>query len=165
VGAINSHTRPVSSAVERYLDKVEVVGSIPTRDTTEAKMSEVKQVLVIRKDLNMRKGKMIAQGGHSVLKFLIENNESDKPGQLLVNLSPVEALWLFGLNTKVVCSCDSEQELHDLVLKAKMKNIEVHTITDAGRTEFHGVPTLTCAAFGPDDADVIDQVTGHLKLL
>ncbi len=45
------------------------------------------------------------------------------------------------------------------------KGLEVHLITDSGRTEFHGQPTRTCLAIGPDDAAKIDQVTGHLELL
>ncbi len=43
--------------------------------------------------------------------------------------------------------------------------LEVHLITDSGRTEFHGRPTRTCLAIGPDDASKIDQVTGNLELL
>jgi peptidyl-tRNA hydrolase, PTH2 family len=41
----------------------------------------------------------------------------------------------------------------------------VYLITDAGHTEFKGVPTKTCLAIGPNDVDEIDVVTGHLKLL
>lgn len=127
---------------------------------------EVKQVLVVRKDLNMRKGKMVAQGAHAAMKFLIDNNESTRPDELYVKLSPAEAQWLFGGGfTKAVCGCDSKEELEQLVLVAKLNNIEVHEIIDSGRTEFHGEPTLTCAAFGPDNAELIDKVTGHLKLL
>ena len=43
--------------------------------------------------------------------------------------------------------------------------LEVHLITDSGRTEFHGQSTRTCLAIGPDDALKIDRVTGHLELL
>lgn len=129
-------------------------------------MGETKQVLVVRKDLSMRKGKMIAQGAHAAMKFLIDNNVSDTTDKLIVELSPAEAQWIFGgCFTKVVVSCDSEEELKQLILTAKLKNIEVHEIVDAGRTEFHGEPTLTCAAFGPEDAELLDEVTGNLKLL
>jgi PTH2 family peptidyl-tRNA hydrolase len=129
-------------------------------------MGEVKQVLVIRKDLNMRKGKMVAQGAHSAMKFLIDNNVSDTTDKLIVELSPAEAQWIFGGSfTKIVVGCDSEDELKQLVLQAKLKNIEVHEIIDAGRTEFHGEPTLTCAAFGPEDSELLDEVTGSLKPL
>jgi PTH2 family peptidyl-tRNA hydrolase len=49
--------------------------------------------------------------------------------------------------------------------KAIDLGLEVHLITDSGRTEFHGQPTRTCLAIGPDEASKIDQVTGHLELL
>lgn len=155
---------PLAQRNERSLDMGEAAGSIPARNTKETTM-EVKQVLVVRKDLNMRKGKMVSQGGHAAMKFLLEANESTKPDELLVKLSPAEIQWLMSGHTKITCGCDSEDELKQLILAAKLKNIEVHEIIDAGRTEFNGVPTLTCAAFGPCDAEVLDEVTGNLKLL
>lgn len=53
-------------------------------------------------------------------------------------------------------------EIHD---KAVAAGLEVHLITDSGRTEFHGQPTRTCLAIGPDLAEKIDEITGHLQLL
>ena len=128
-------------------------------------MDEIKQVIVVRKDLNMRKGKIAAQVAHAAMKFIFDHNESGRNDELLVKLSNQEAVWGSGSFTKVVCSCDSEDELRDLMLKAQFKDIQCYPIIDAGRTEFNGVPTLTCAAFGPDEASLIDQVTGNLKLL
>lgn len=129
-----------------------------TRDT--------KMVIVVRRDINMRKGKIAAQAAHAAMKFLIDHNEAERNDELYVKLSPVEIDWMFnGAFAKIVCSVDNEDELNQLVLKAQLADIEVHTIIDAGRTEFNGVPTLTCAAFGPDDVEVLDKVTGHLKLM
>ena len=129
-------------------------------------MGAVKQVIVVRKDLNMRKGKMCAQVAHASMKFLVDANESERPDQLVVNLSAQEIEWLFnGSFTKVVVGCESEDELNDLVFKAQLADIEVQSIVDSGKTEFDGVPTLTCAAFGPAEAEELDKVTGHLKLL
>lgn len=128
-------------------------------------MEDVKQVIVVRKDLNMRKGKVAAQVAHASMKFLFDNNDSEHSTQLKVELSPQEALWVAGPFAKVVCGCDSEDELRDLMLKAELKGIQCCSIIDAGRTEFHGEPTLTCAAFGPDEISMLDEVTGNLKLL
>ena len=127
--------------------------------------SEPKMVIAVRRDLNMRKGKMCAQVAHASMKFLLENNESERGDELTIRLSPIEAAWITGIFTKVVVGVDSEDQLRDLMLKASLRNIEVHSITDCGKTEFNGVPTLTCAAFGPDDPKVIDDITGNLKLL
>lgn len=127
---------------------------------------DVKMVIVVRKDLNMRKGKMGAQIGHAVLKFLIDNNEASRGDELFVKLSVDEAEWLFSDHwKKIVVGCSSEDELNDLILKAKLNDVQVYPITDLGLTEFHGIPTLTCAAFGPCEAQVVDPITGHLSPL
>lgn len=128
-------------------------------------MSDVKQVIVVRKDLGMRKGKIAAQVAHASMKFLFENNDAEKFGELKVKLSPAETLWMTSGHAKIVVSCDSEEELRELMLKAELANVDAYPIIDAGHTEFHGVPTLTCAAFGPDYSEAIDEITGKLKLL
>lgn len=129
-------------------------------------MQTVKQVIVVRTDLNMRKGKLAAQVAHASMKFLVDNNTSERPDTLVVELGPDEAQWLFnGSFTKVVVGCDTEKELRDLVLKAELSGINACPIIDSGKTEFKGEPTLTCAAFGPAPVDEVDRITGHLKLL
>jgi len=125
----------------------------------------IKQVIVIRTDLNMRKGKLAAQVAHASMKFILENNESDNVNEINTVLSEQETAWFREGHTKIVVGVDSEGALRDLVLKAKLADVECHTITDSGKTEFHGEPTLTCAAFGPDEAETIDKITGGLKLM
>lgn len=49
--------------------------------------------------------------------------------------------------------------IHD---KAVAAGLEVHLITDSGKTEFHGVPTRTCLATGPNEAQKINEITGAL---
>lgn len=126
---------------------------------------EVKQVIVVRKDLSMRKGKIAAQVAHASMKFIVDNNEATRGDELMVKLSQPEAQWMSGSFTKVVCGIDSEDALRDLILHAELKGVECHSIVDAGRTEFKGIPTLTCAAFGPAPADEVDEITGRLKLI
>jgi PTH2 family peptidyl-tRNA hydrolase len=125
----------------------------------------MKQVIVIRKDLGMRAGKMVAQGSHASMMFLINAHYSSN--RAVYNQACMKlANWLFdSAMTKICCRVESEQELLEIADKAKDAGLEVHPIEDAGRTEFHGVPTLTCLAIGPDDSDKIDAITGHLKLL
>lgn len=119
----------------------------------------IKQLIVIRKDLNMRKGKMIAQGSHASISFLTRSLENNKP------LTEVQKEWLNNSFTKICVSVDSEQELLEIAEKAKSMSVECHVITDNGTTEFNGIPTKTCLALGPDKAEILDQITGHLKLL
>jgi len=122
-------------------------------------------VVVMRKDLNMRKGKMVAQGGHSVMKFFCDRNTSTNPYQIVVDLTDPEMLWTQNSFTKIVLGCGSEAELLVLIEKAKQLGVQCMPIVDNGVTEFNGVKTLTCASFGPDYVDVIDPITGHLSPL
>ena len=128
-------------------------------------MSDVKQVIVVRKDLLMRKGKIAAQVAHASMKFLTDNNESERGDEVIIHLSPDEAMWLTGSFTKIVVGVESEDALRDLILQGEIEGIEVHPIIDSGRTEFNGVPTLTCAAFGPCSSEQLDKITGNLKLI
>jgi PTH2 family peptidyl-tRNA hydrolase len=120
---------------------------------------DIKQVIVIRKDLNMRKGKMVAQGSHASIAFLTRRIQNQQP------LTNVQQSWLDNSFIKICVSVDSEQELLDIQQKAIDNNIECHLVTDQGRTEFNGIPTHTCLALGPDYENLIDPITQHLKLL
>ena len=73
--------------------------------------------------------------------------------------------WLETSFAKVCLQVGSEEELLALKEKAEGLGIPTALVTDAGRTEFHGVPTNTCIAIGPASNQVIDSVTGSLKLL
>ena len=125
---------------------------------------DTKQVIVVRKDLNMRKGKIAAQVAHASMKFLADVID-ERVATISRDFTAAEKAWLGGAFAKVVVGCDSEAELRALIALAVSYGITVKPIIDAGRTEFHGVPTLTCAAFGPDDVEQLNHVTGHLKLL
>jgi PTH2 family peptidyl-tRNA hydrolase len=114
----------------------------------------MKQIIVMRKDLNMRKGKMVAQGAHASLKATLENLHH-----------PHVTKWLSGPFTKVCVSVDSESELFEVLAKAQRAGLITTIIKDAGRTEFNGVETYTCGAVGPATDEELFEVTGHLKLL
>lgn len=127
-------------------------------------MANVKQVIVMRHDLGMRRGKQIAQGAHASIAFLSEMLRQS--GSVSFDdLSPAERSWIEGPFAKVCVRVDSEAELMDVYERAKSAGLRVHLITDSGRTEFHGQPTATCLAIGPDVAEKVDEITGELKLL
>ena len=63
---------------------------------------------------------------------------------------------------KVCLRVNSEEELLIYHEKALQSGLKSYLITDSGRTEFNGVPTLTACAIGPADMEQIDQVTGDL---
>src|SRR3954470_21691480 len=109
---------------------------------------EPKQVIVIRRDLGMRRGKEIAPGAHASMIWLALRIRL--PGY---TFTEAEWQWLSGPFTKVCVRVDSEEELLGVVQAAKEAGVLVQLVIDAGRTEFHGVPTPTCCAVGPDDPE------------
>jgi peptidyl-tRNA hydrolase, PTH2 family len=126
-----------------------------------------KQVIVIRRDLHMRRGKEIAQGAHAASAWLAELViQQITPGQSMdhVQLSEAERAWLQTSFRKVTVKVGSEEELMAVYGQAQEAGLLVHLITDRGLTEFGGVPTRTCLAIGPDYDDRIDPVTGDLEL-
>lgn len=135
--------------------------SPPSNDPDETPVVErsTKQVIVMRTDLNMRKGKMVAQGAHASMAVML------KYGYGLGPRPPAVQAWLDGSFTKVCVGVTSEEQLLEVERQAQRRGIPSARIVDSGRTEFHGAPTLTCLAVGPWWADEIDEVTGTLKLL
>lgn len=127
-----------------------------------------KQVIVVRKDLNMRKGKMISQGAHASMAFITRNiNSKDNVFSAMFNDEQFENIysWLKNSFVKICVSVNSEKELLEIYQKAKDAGLLVELIIDNGKTEFNGVPTPTCLAIGPDKNEEIDKITGDLKLL
>ena len=129
-------------------------------------MEEPKQVIVIRKDLNMRKGKMVAQSCHASMGAILNLAGPAYEGEIKINVErPAVKEWLAGRFKKIAVSANSEAELLDIYQQALDAGLIVKLIRDAGLTEFNGIPTLTCLASGPDYPSNIDPITGHLPLL
>jgi PTH2 family peptidyl-tRNA hydrolase len=122
------------------------------------KNDHVKQVIVIRKDLKMNPGKLAAQASHASISFLVDRFLKKD------TLSKAESIWVEEKFTKICLRVNSEEELIEIYQNAINANLEAVLITDAGLTEFHGVPTKTCVAIGPDFSDKIDKITEKLKL-
>ncbi len=132
-----------------------------------AEQRSTKQVIVIRRDLGMRRGKEIAQGAHASMAWLRQRvmpllTPAGAAGQ--AEFSAAERAWLEGSLRKVTVKVGSEGELLAVYQKAIEAGLVAHLITDRGLTEFGGVPTRTCLGVGPDYDDLIDPVTGDLEL-
>jgi len=134
---------------------------------------KTKQVIVVRKDLKMRKGKIAAQVSHSSMKVFFDRIEEiypdakmHKPYKMLIgDITPEMKEWIEGIFTKVVVGCDSKEELYALKKEAERVNCPVSLVIDNGLTVVNGVKTPTCIAVGPADSKLVDEITGHLKLL
>ena len=81
-------------------------------------MEDIKQVIVVRKDLRLRKSEMAAHVAHASMKFLLDNDESERGDELLVKLSMEEASWLQGSFRKIIVGVNSEEALKSLIFKA-----------------------------------------------
>jgi len=113
----------------------------------------IKQVIIVRNDLKIRKGKTAVQAAHASLSaYLCTLNQEDIK------------VWEATGQTKICVQVDSEEELHDVYNKALEASLPCSLIKDAGRTEFKE-PTYTAVAIGPADNKQIDIITKHLKLL
>lgn len=111
-----------------------------------------KQVILVRMDLKMPKGKFSVQVAHASVEAVL-GSSSDK----------VSAWKREGMK-KVVLRVVDEEELRYYNKKAKSYKLKSALITDAGRT-FFDKPTMTCCAIGPDEENKIDVVTGELKMV
>lgn len=111
-----------------------------------------KQVIVIRKDLKMSKGKLAAQAAHASVSALRKAKDS------AINE------WLLAGEKKVVLKVKTEKELMRIYEKSKKAKLPCVLIKDAGLT--HLAPgTATAIGIGPYDEKKIDKITGKLKML
>ena len=125
----------------------------------------------MRKDLNMRKGKIAAQAGHAVLSVILKKLNmldqffwSVEQDRIVFEGDEILDDWFTNSYTKICLYVNSEQELLDLKEKADSLGFVTSLIKDNGTTEFNGAPTYTCIAFEPLPAEKIDILTKDLPL-
>lgn len=129
-----------------------------------------KQILVIRKDLNVKNiGKLIAQGAHAAVGALIPREttalipQSDGSVLLQARLTADQARWFSDLSIKVAVAADDEAHLRAIHAQAVASGLPCVLIEDAGFTEFDG-PTLTAVGIGPALPEQVDPITRGLRL-
>lgn len=129
-----------------------------------------KMVIVMRRDLHMRKGKAIAQACHGAVNIALKTLDRDglpwhiEEDRIYVDGESELSDWFSNSYTKICLYVDSEEELLNLKKQADDAGILTSLVVDNGTTEFHGVKTCTCIVFEPLDSAVIDQITGNLPL-
>ena len=114
-----------------------------------------KQVIVVRTDVKMSKGKMAAQAGHAAVSAS-EYARKNRPEWW----NP----WIREGQCKIAVKVKSEQELLELERKARNESLPAALIVDRGLTELPP-ETITCLGIGPAPSDKVDIITGKLSLL
>mgnify|MGYP001586565758 FL=1 len=122
-----------------------------------------KQVIVVRKDLNMSSGKIAAQVAHAVLNSFIDA-DSIVAKEQSISLTKSDIEWLSSGATKIVVACMSEDELFAIFRAANAAGLHTALVLDQGRTELKRV-TYTCCAIGPAPSAEVNKITEHLRLL
>lgn len=143
----------------------------------------IKQVIILRTDLNMRKGKMVAQGAHASMKiffdmmstekselpvFQLDEKQKNSSGYVMKPVikktillweNDIVQQWMEGSYAKIVVGCNSEKELLDLKKRADNAGIINALILDEGRTEFK----QDCHVCGGSGECVIGNYVGEFS--
>jgi PTH2 family peptidyl-tRNA hydrolase len=121
----------------------------------KVKIEEIKQVIVIRNDLKMGKGKIAAQASHASVLAVLEAMKHNKNWY---------DRWMREGMGKIVVKVNSEEELNLIFQKGSKDKLPRSLINDAGHTQLDP-GTATAVALGPAPGVIIDPITKDLKLM
>ncbi len=116
---------------------------------------ELKQVIIVRKDLKLPKGKLCIQVAHASLSAYLETLEKNPEWA---------KRWLESGQKKILVKVNNLKELFERMKMALELGIPVFLVRDAGLTVLDP-GTITCLGIGPGPSHIIDKVTGDLKLV
>jgi PTH2 family peptidyl-tRNA hydrolase len=111
-----------------------------------------KQLILVRHDLKLPKGKLAAQAAHASVEAVLRCDPS------------LVQRWRHDGMAKIVVRVENEKELLRQLQRAKDEGIVTALITDAGHTVVEP-GTRTCGAAGPATARELDLLFNELKLL
>jgi len=117
--------------------------------------TSVKLVCVVNQGLKMGKGKLAAQVGHASVEALLKTGVSHP--------QHVDA-WLETGQKKICVKVPGDEVMNELQKQEIQRSIPSLIVRDACHTQ---IPqgSQTVLALGPYDEDVLDLLTGDLKLL
>ena len=150
--------------------RLNFVSKLPIQDTIQTMAKELKQVVLMRRDLRLRRAAAAALTTRSAFKFFIDNNVSEKDDVLTLNLSHQELGWIEDGCPVIVLGVSSETALRSLVFRAEASGVSCHpTFGHPAGLESDDKDDeeeeMLCASLGPDESSKIDEITGNLKLL
>jgi len=116
---------------------------------------EFKQVIVVRRDLDMGKGKIAVQVAHAAVSAAEEARK---------RFTEWWEAWMKEGQCKVAVKVDSEDEVMQLEGRSRELRLPFARVTDRGLTQVEP-GTVTCLGIGPAPSSIIDKLTGNLGLL
>lgn len=119
--------------------------------------SEVKQVIAVRADVRMGRGKLAVQVAHAAVEAVFKCMESERCREWL-------EIWRRSGQKKIVVKVRSLPELIELKNRAEELSIPCVVVVDAGLTQLPP-GTITSVGLGPAPSSLLDSVTGSLQLL
>ena len=123
----------------------------------ELSTKDMKMTVCVRKDIRMSPGKIASQVAHACLQLATNLDSSPSRKEKVKE-------WQADSNEKiVVLECNSLDDMTLIQAKASELGVATASIADAGRTEI-SPGTVTCIAVGPSNEQIIDKITGQLKL-
>jgi len=116
---------------------------------------EYKLVVLVRDDVKMTKGKIAAQTGHAAVNCALSIKKKDPK---------TFDKWTLSGQPIIVLKVKNEKDLFEFKAVADTMGVNNSVITDAGKTQVEP-GTRTCLGIGPASSEVIDKITGELKML
>lgn len=167
----NTFEAPIEARAHTCPDCVKLV-----QEGEKPKFNDAKQVILIRKDLQMPAGKLGAQVAHASLACILQMGKWDwdykdteetaiqREFSITVDDgSPVHD-WMTKSFPKITLEVKNEAQLKRYYDEAVAAGLPASWIVDAGRTVFNGVPTPTCVGIGPASREAIDAITKRLRV-
>lgn len=111
-----------------------------------------KQVIILRKDVGMDKGKMIVHAIHAAIDSMRNSDEE------------IIKKWEKEGSKKIVLKINSMKEFEKVEAQLKKAKVPFVVIKDAGLTQLKR-GTVTALGVGPVEEKKVDKITGKLKLL
>lgn len=130
--------------------------------------SGVKKVVLVRRDLRLRRAEVASLVSKATARFFLDNDESEERDKIEVKLSEVEMDWMStGMNV-VVLGVASSNAMESILWRCEAAGISTYTVSVKRMNEEDKAESyedqVACAVLGPDYSDSIDQITGKLKL-
>lgn len=127
--------------------------------------SDLKQVILVRQDLKMKKSQVASLVAKASTEFFLVNDESERGDTLSVRLTPEETDWINSGSIRVVLGVGSETTLKSLTFKAELAGLQCYPVEGKMFDSEGGGTETLCVAIGPDESRKIDEITRNLKLL